>query len=156
MTRRPVGHTVRVFCAAAAGLGLWQVGWIADQSSRLGEFLPAPWSPTFWIAAWSFVAVAGAVAAVTGADVARNHPCRAGERLRLPAADVEFFRPGTPERVVADALHRFGAIVGDRSDHSGSATSKPGRLSCTQDPRINTGWKGLGLRLSDLEVIHQP
>lgn len=67
---RPVGHTVRVFCAAAAGLGLWQVGWIADQSSRLGEFLPAPWSPTFWIAAWSFVAVAGAVAAVTGADVA--------------------------------------------------------------------------------------
>lgn len=124
MTRRPVGHTVRVFCAAAAGLGLWQVGWIADQSSRLGEFLPAPWSPTFWIAAWSFVAVAGAVAAVTGADVAT--------RVALVA------------------------LASDRSDHSGSATSKPGRLSCTQDPRINTGWKGLGLRLSDLEVIHQP
>ena len=54
---RPVGYTVRVFCAAATVLGLWQVGWIADQSSRLGERLPAPWSPTFWIAAWSLVAV---------------------------------------------------------------------------------------------------
>ena len=92
-----------------------------------------------------------------GSDgTARNHPCRAGERLRLPRTAVEWFTPGTPERVVAEGLWRHGCIVGDRSDHSGSATSKPGRLSCTQDPRINTGWEGLGLRLSDLEVVHQP
>jgi len=81
---------------------------------------------------------------------------RPGERLRLPRTAVEWFTPGTPERVVAEGLWRHGCIVGDRSDHSGSATSKPGRLSCTQDPRINTGWEGLGLRLSDLEVVHQP
>lgn len=86
----------------------------------------------------------------------RDHPCRAGERLRLPRTAVEWFGPGTAERTVAEGLWRYGCIVGDRSDHSGSATSKPGRLVCTQDPRITERWKGLGLRLSDFEIVTQP
>lgn len=82
-----------------------------------------------------------------------DHPCRAGERLRLPRTAVDWFPVGTPERVVALALATFGLIVGDRSDHSGSATSKPGKIACTQDPRLASGWKGLGLRLADFEVV---
>lgn len=90
-----------------------------------------------------------------GSDgTAAGHPCRAGERLRLPAERVAWFEPGTPERTVAEALARYGCIVGDRTDHSGSATSKPGVLATAQDPRISAVWTGLGLRLSDFDIVH--
>jgi len=108
-----------------------------------------------------FMALADYAPGVTGYarrsdGTARDHPCRGGERLRLPADAVKWYEPGTPERIVAQALHEFGVIVGDRNDHSGSATSKPGVIAAAQDPRLTAAWKGLGIRLSDLQVVTQP
>lgn len=51
-------------------------------------------------------------------------------------------------------MNVYGITLGDRTDHSGSATSKHGVIPAAQDPRIKTktGWKGMGLRLADFEV----
>ena len=84
---------------------------------------------------------------------AKQHPCRGGERLRLPLDAVKRFAEGTAERVVAEAMNRYGIVVGDRSDWGGSATGKAGSIAVAQDTRITAIWRGMNLRLSDLEVV---
>ena len=81
-----------------------------------------------------------------GSDGAHlNHPLRAGDRLRLPRTAVEWFAPGTPERVVAEGLHRYGMTLGD--------TGGTASIAVAQDPRLAKNWQGMGLRLADFEVV---
>ena len=95
---------------------------------------------------------AGYARSSDGTDAA--HPCRAGERLRLRPRVLDRFRVGTPERTVAEGLATYGAVVGDRTMHGVASTSGPGVIAATQDPRWKQfGWRGLGLRLSDFEVV---
>lgn len=74
-----------------------------------------------------------------------DHPLRAGDRLRLPRTAVEWFAPGTPERVVAEGLHRYGMTLGD--------TGGTASIAVAQDPRLAKNWQGMGLRLADFEVV---
>ena len=85
----------------------------------------------------------------------KGHPVRAGERLRLPRKKVETYAPGTPERVIAEALWKFTAVCCDRNNGASTANSGFGSIAIAQDPRImDLGWKGMGdLKLSDFEVI---
>jgi hypothetical protein len=67
---------------------------------------------------------------------------------------LDRFRVGTPERTVAEGLVTFGAVVGDRTMHGAASNAGPGVLAAAQDPRWKqAGWRGLGLRLSDFEVV---
>lgn len=82
-----------------------------------------------------------------------DHPCRAGERLRLRPGIAERFRPGTAARTVADGLTTFGCVVGDRNSDRGS-TSRPAALTCTQDPRLaGIGLDTLDLQLTDFDIV---
>ena len=74
-----------------------------------------------------------------------DHPLRAGDRLRLPRTAVEWFAPGTPERTVAEGLNRYGMTLGD--------TAGSPSIAVAQDPRLAKNWQGMGLRLSDFEVV---
>lgn len=66
---RRVSPTVRLFVAACGALGVWQLGWVSEQSDRLATVLPAPWSVSFWIGAWSVVAITGIAAGISGRDL---------------------------------------------------------------------------------------
>jgi hypothetical protein len=89
-----------------------------------------------------------------------GHPCRAGERLRLKAEVVQRFAPGTAARIVAQALHEFGMMIGDRTRGKGARTG-PAGIELTQDRRWDQGDGNIGpigrmgLMLSDFEVIAQ-
>lgn len=77
-------------------------------------------------------------------------PLRCGERLRLTQAALDRViakhGPKSAEAIVATGLRKHGAILGD--------TGSTPAFAATQDPRwIRNGWKGLGLRLSDFEVV---
>jgi len=77
-------------------------------------------------------------------------PLRAGERLRLTDAAlrrvVAARGESSMEATVATGLRTHGAVLGD----TGSTPS----FIATQDPRWKQfGWRGLGLRLSDFEVV---
>lgn len=82
-----------------------------------------------------------------------QHPCRAGERLRLRPEILSRFPIGTPARVVADGLVTFGATVGDRNAHT-TSTARSAAITATQDPRFRPlGLDQLGLRLSDFDIV---
>lgn len=66
---RHVAPSARVFTGCCAALAAWQIGWIADQAERIDLILPAPWSVTFWLTAWSVVLATSAVATATGRDL---------------------------------------------------------------------------------------
>lgn len=66
---RRVSPSVRLFVAACGALGVWQLGWVAEQSVRLATVLPFPWSVSFWIGAWSLVAISGIAAGISGRDL---------------------------------------------------------------------------------------
>lgn len=66
---RRVSPTVRLFVAACGALGVWQLGWVAEESDRLSVVLPIPWSVSFWLVAWSVVAVTGSAAGISGRDL---------------------------------------------------------------------------------------
>ena len=78
-------------------------------------------------------------------------PLRAGERLRLTEAALRRViaarGESSMEATVATGLRTHGAVLGD----TGSTPS----FIATQDPRwIRHGWKGLGLRLADFDIVH--
>lgn len=66
---RHVSPTVRLFVAACGVLGVWQLGWVSEESDRLSVVLPLPWSVSFWLVAWSLVAVTGIAAGISGRDL---------------------------------------------------------------------------------------
>lgn len=70
MTGR-VSTPARVTVAAVTVLAAWQLGWLADQSSRIAAqaTLPMPWSVPFWLAAWTATLAVSAVAAISGRDL---------------------------------------------------------------------------------------
>ena len=79
-------------------------------------------------------------------------PLRCGERIRLTQKAVDRViakhGPKSMEAIVARGLRKHGAILGDTGGTVG--------FVATQDPRwIRNGWKGLGTRLSDFEVVDQ-
>lgn len=82
-----------------------------------------------------------------------GHPVRAGEILRLPARFIDRFKRGTPERVIAEALNRYGMFCGDKSTH-GDPTNGKGSIVTTMDIRWES-LKDMGLRLADFEVVVQ-
>ena len=82
-----------------------------------------------------------------------SHSLRAGERIRLSAEATNRIclerGPRSLEATVAIGLRKHGAIVGD--------TAAVPALVGTQDRRWRDhGWKGLGTKLSDFEVVVSP
>jgi hypothetical protein len=91
---------------------------------------------------------------------AYGHPVRAGERLRLRRSAVERFTPGTTARIVAEGLHEFGWIQGDRNAADPVAPrSGSGAFFLSQDRRWHTGDDLAGplgefrVRLSDFDAV---
>lgn len=87
-----------------------------------------------------------------------NFPIRCGERLRLKRSAVEKFPVGTSNRIIAEALFEFGAVICDRNTWNVPFTSARGGCSLTQDSRWTVGdasYPGLSfeVNLSDFEVI---
>lgn len=83
----------------------------------------------------------------------KGHPIRAGEILRLRPEIVESFKVGTPQRVVANALGRYGMWCGDKSTH-GDPRAKGGGITKTMDIRWSN-FGDMGLRLTHFEVVAQ-
>lgn len=81
-----------------------------------------------------------------------GHPVRAGDILRLPAATLDRYRPGTAEHTVAAAMHEHGVMCGDKSSYGDPTVGKMS-VSCALDSRIGT--VDLGLSMSDFEVVAQ-
>lgn len=66
---RHVSPTVRLFVSSCGALGVWQLGWVAEESDRLSVVLPLPWAVSFWLGAWSLVAITGVAAGISGRDL---------------------------------------------------------------------------------------
>lgn len=61
--------SIRVYCGACAGLGVWMIGWLAEEYVRIEGLLPQPMSVQFWQVTWAIVFLACLAAAACGRDL---------------------------------------------------------------------------------------
>ena len=88
-----------------------------------------------------------------------GHPVRGGEMLRLKGSRIKDYAMGTPERIIAQALHEYGWFQGDRNG-PGSDVGV-GTFPLTMDRRWThgdgkiPGLKDMKLSLTDFEIVTQ-
>ena len=83
----------------------------------------------------------------------KDHPCRAGEILRLKKDVLDRFSIGSPERVLANGMADHGLVVADKST-TGDPRDGVAGVKLSMDVR----WQelsDLGLQLTDFEVVNQ-
>jgi hypothetical protein len=91
-----------------------------------------------------------------------GHPLRGGDLLRLKPEVVESIPDGTIGRVLANAMHKYGALVADKNTMSLqlNPASPPGAMRMTMDARWQNGeflppMGTFAVQLTDFEVIDQ-
>lgn len=88
-----------------------------------------------------------------------GHPLRAGETLRLRLEVVARFAPGSPARIIAQAMHEHGVVLGDRTNPAKGVRTGIASVALTQDRRWAAGDEAHGplgdmdLHLTDFEVV---